>query len=115
LQRAGGYADDLSDLIPTLSPFYEVVYLLYRFWSKLFWSPSIEKLGFYELKCISHFSNFLLRGRDHGVMALSLLRAAVRAEWYRSFFNFLPFVLLASSVTPPQLRGSRVSISLRDD
>jgi len=59
LQRSGGHADDLGDLVSALSPLDEVADLLHPFRSKLRWpSTMIEGLQF-ELIGLDHcFSYF---------------------------------------------------------
>jgi len=58
LQCPSGHTDDLSDLISTLSPLYEVADLLYPFWSKLRGSSTIDGLRF-ELNGTDHFFKLL--------------------------------------------------------
>jgi hypothetical protein len=54
LQRVSGYADNLSDLVWTLSPLYEVADLLHSFWRKLYWSSATQRLRF-QLNGLGHF------------------------------------------------------------
>jgi hypothetical protein len=54
VQRVSGYADNLSDLVWTLSPLYEVADLLHSFWRKLYWSSATQRLRF-QLNGLGHF------------------------------------------------------------
>jgi hypothetical protein len=59
LQRSGGHADDLGDLVSALSPLDEVADLLHPFRSKLRWpSTMIEGLQF-ELIGLDHCFSYL--------------------------------------------------------
>src|ERR1700738_651727 len=54
VQRVSGYADNLSDLVWTLSPLYEVADLLHSFWRKLYWSSATQRLRC-QLNGLGHF------------------------------------------------------------